>query len=106
MKNFFIIIAIIALASCVSTAKATTCRNAAVKRTFDKQEGYPNGRKGYVVDHVCALVQGGLDSTINMQYQTIDEGHKKDKIENSLIGRAEFCTPLNSTPTRQVFNCK
>lgn len=103
MKKFFIIIA---LASCVSVARATTCRNAAVKHAFDRQEGYPHGRNGYVVDHVCALVQGGLDSVVNMQYQTIVEGRIKDKIENSLVGRAAFCTPLNSTPTRQVFNCK
>jgi len=87
-------------------ANATTCRNSSVKHQFDKLNGYPQGREGYVVDHVCALAKGGLDAVINMQYQTIDQGHKKDRIENSKYGRSLFCTPENSTPTRQVFNCK
>jgi len=88
-------------------AKAdVTCRSATVKRHFDKQQGYPKGRKGYVVDHVCALEEGGLDDVINMQYQTIEEGKFKDRIERTDFGKAQFCTPENSTPTRQVFNCK
>jgi len=87
-------------------AKASTCRSPAVKHQFDIQQGYPYGRKGYIVDHICALAQGGLDSTINMQYQTIAESRAKDKIENTTKGKELYCTPKNSTPTRQVFNCK
>jgi len=41
-----------------------------------------------------------------MQYQTIAESHAKDKIENTTKGKELYCTPENSTPTRQVFNCK
>lgn len=86
--------------------KALTCRSTSVKHAFDMQQGYPKGRPGYVVDHVCALYCGGKDSTTNMQYQTKSESLKKDKWEATPIGCALTCTPLNSTRTRQVFNCK
>ena len=70
------------------------------------QQGYPHGRKGYIVDHICALAQGGIDDPSNMQYQTIEDSHTKDLIENTPAGKALYCSPENSTPTRQVFNCK
>lgn len=101
-----VVLVALTLAALTTEAKADTCRSATVKHQFDKQQGYPHGRKGYIVDHVCALVRGGLDSTVNMQYQTITESRAKDKIENTDFGAAQFCTPLNSTPTRRVFNCK
>ena len=86
-------------------AEASTCRSWAVKHQFDIMNGYPHGRKGYVVDHVCALSMGGLDSVLNMQYQTIQDGKLKDRVESSEYGRALYCTPKNSTPIRRVFNC-
>lgn len=82
------------------------CRSTAVKHRFDKMNGYPHGRHGYIVDHICALAQGGLDSPSNMQYQTPLESKEKDKIENTPYGKALFCNPSNSTPERRVFNCK
>ena len=90
----------------VPDANASTCRSTAAKHRFDVQQGYPHGRKGYIVDHICALAQGGIDSPKNMQYQTIADSKAKDRIENTDFGAAQFCTPENSTPTRQVFNCK
>lgn len=90
----------------VDTEVPITCRNPAVKRAFDKMMGYPRGRKGYVVDHVCPLAVGGLDSVLNMQYQTIVEGKKKDKIELLPIWRDTFCNKMNSLPYRTVWNCK
>lgn len=85
---------------------ASTCRSLAVKRQFDRQQGYPRGRAGYIVDHICALAQGGVDSPINMQYQTLSDSFAKDRVENTPYGKKLFCTSKNSTPTRQVFNCK
>ena len=84
----------------------TTCRDQSVKRQFDKMMGYPRGRKGFVVDHICALAQGGLDSVENMQYQSIAEGKEKDRVENTPYGKRLYCTTQNSTPDRKVFNCK
>ena len=87
-------------------ATSTTCRSSAVKKQFDKMSGYSRSRKGYIVDHVCALSCGGIDSPFNMQYQTAIDSKKKDKWETTPLGCKKTCTPQNSTPTRQVFNCK
>jgi hypothetical protein len=38
-----------------------------------KQTGFPNGRPGYVVDHITLLAKGGKDVPSNMQWQTIAE---------------------------------
>jgi hypothetical protein len=35
----------------VSVAGASTCRSSKIKHQFDVLQGYPHGRKGYVVDH-------------------------------------------------------
>lgn len=111
MKRFVTILAValtLLTASCLPEAAtaATTCRSQAVKHQFDRQQGYPKGRPGYIVDHVCALACGGKDSTINMQYQTKAASVKKDRWETTAAGCAKTCTPLNSTRTRQVFNCR
>ncbi len=36
---------------------------------------------GYVVDHIVALECGGKDELENLQWQTAEEGRKKDKLE-------------------------
>jgi len=104
LMGFILMIVVILVGTDLS--HASTCRSRAVKHQFDVQQGYPHGRKGYIVDHICALAQGGKDSLKNMQYQTQVDSKEKDKIENTPYGKALFCTPKNSTRTRQVFNCK
>jgi hypothetical protein len=56
-------------------------RSQSAKRTFMKQSGYPNGRSGYVVDHIIPLKRGGSDTPWNMQWQTKDQAKAKDKWE-------------------------
>lgn len=56
-------------------------RSESAKHDFMKQSGYPKGRKGYVVDHIKPLKEGGCDCPSNMQWQTIEEGKAKDKWE-------------------------
>jgi len=87
---------------------AYTCRSSSVKHKFDVQQGYPSGRfkEGFVVDHICALECGGIDSTTNMQYQTVKESKAKDYWERTTLGCKSTCTLANSTSTRKVFNCK
>ena len=58
-------------------------RSAAAKREYVKQTGYPNGRKGYVVDHIVPLECGGADVPSNMQWQTVAEAKIKDRTERN-----------------------
>jgi hypothetical protein len=56
-------------------------RSQEAKRKFMGQSGYPNGRPGYVVDHIIPLKRGGPDTQSNMQWQTKEAAKAKDKIE-------------------------
>jgi hypothetical protein len=56
-------------------------RSEAAKHDFMRMTGYPNGRPGYVVDHIIPLKRGGCDCPSNMQWQTIQEAKAKDKWE-------------------------
>lgn len=56
-------------------------RSSSATREFKKQTGYPHGRKGYVIDHIKPLKEGGCDCPENMQWQTIEDAKAKDKWE-------------------------
>ena len=56
-------------------------RSESAKRQFKKQTGYPNGRPGYVIDHIVPLKKGGCDCPANMQWQTVKAAKAKDKWE-------------------------
>jgi hypothetical protein len=93
-------------------ADAATCRSSTVKHRFDVINGYPHGRPSlpkeekWIVDHWCALECGGIDSTSNMVYQQYSDSKAKDKWERTIAGCKKTCNQFNSTPTRQVINCK
>jgi hypothetical protein len=59
-------------------------RSDAARHAFARQTGYPNGRPGYIIDHILPLACGGVDAPSNMQWQTIAAGKAKDKSE--LVG--------------------
>ena len=46
-----------------------------------KETGYPNGRPGYVIDHIDPLKRGGADIPSNMQWQTVEAAKAKDRVE-------------------------
>lgn len=106
MKVIKLVVILLIFSFTFTATAGKICRSRAVKHAFDVNQGYPKGRKGYVVDHQCALANGGLDIVSNMQYQTIEEGKKKDRVENTYLGKLLYCNPYNSLPIRTVFNCK
>ena len=63
------------------TAKGRIQRSDAARHAFARQTGFPNGRSGYVIDHIVPLACGGADAPSNMQWQTIAAGKAKDKVE-------------------------
>jgi hypothetical protein len=52
-------------------------RNPAAVREFKQQTGYTQGRTGYQIDHVTPLHHGGCDTSINMQWLSIEEHKRK-----------------------------
>ena len=58
-------------------------RSEKAKREFERETGYPHGRKGYVVDHIIPLADGGADDPSNMQWQTREEAKAKDRTERN-----------------------
>lgn len=56
-------------------------RSSSARTEFKKLTGYPHGRKGYVIDHIIPLKDGGCDCPSNMQWQTVEEAKAKDKWE-------------------------
>jgi hypothetical protein len=56
-------------------------RSEAMKHAFEVHTNYPQGRAGYVVDHIQPLACGGADDPSNMQWQTIEAAKAKDKVE-------------------------
>jgi hypothetical protein len=71
-----------------SSSRCTTCprdshgkikRSPEARKNFERQTGYPHGRKGYVIDHIVPLACGGADAPSNMQWQTKAEAKAKDK---------------------------
>lgn len=73
--------------------KTKELRHIAPVHRFWRETGHPHGWPGHVVDHICPLACGGLDDPINYQWQTVEEGHAKDKIERTPDGYAQFCMP-------------
>ena len=69
-------------------------RSAAVLRAFQRQHPCPSTGKttgacpGWIKDHIIPLClglgAGGIDSTANLQWQTIAESRRKDKIERQM----------------------
>jgi len=56
-------------------------RSDAARHAFARQTGYPNGRPGWVIDHIVPLACGGADIPSNMQWQTEVAAKAKDKTE-------------------------
>ena len=72
---------------CVAFPVLAAKRSQGAIADFKKQQPCPatgatkGPCKGYVIDHVKALVCGGEDRPSNMQWQTVEEAKAKDKWE-------------------------
>jgi hypothetical protein len=91
---FRLIILTIVLALASQLALAETHRDPTQRRTFTQQHPCPSTGKtkgrcpGYVVDHIKPLCAGGADHPSNMQWQTLEQAKKKDRLEREQCKRA------------------
>jgi len=73
--------------SCERDSNGKIKRSASAKHEFERMNPCPStGRtsgpcRGYVIDHIRPLANGGADRPSNMQWQTIEAAKAKDKIE-------------------------
>jgi hypothetical protein len=58
-------------------------RSAAARQAFERQTGYANGRPGYLVEHIVPLSCGGTDTPGNMQWLTLAEARRKNKLDST-----------------------
>lgn len=95
MKSLLITLAFLFLQSCSTTANnhhssvyCVACvrdesghiqRDMKAKKAFMERSGYPNGREGFVVDHIIPLYKGGKDIPENMQWLTIEQHKEKHR---------------------------
>ena len=56
-------------------------RDSTARREFMRLTGYPNGRQGYIIDHIVPLFRGGADDQSNMQWQPEAMARAKDRRE-------------------------
>jgi hypothetical protein len=82
-----LIVSIVVLALAATLTLAATHRDPEQRRAFMQQHSCPSTGKtkgrcpGYVVDHVKPLCSGGADHPSNMQWQTVAQAKKKDRLE-------------------------
>ena len=95
MKSFLVVLIFLLLQSCATTSNehhssvyCNACarsddgrihRDMAARKAFMEQSGYPDGRPGYVVDHIIPLYKGGKDTPENMQWITVDQHKEKHR---------------------------
>jgi hypothetical protein len=61
-----------------------TPRGTSAVRAFKIATGFPQGRPGFVVDHVRPLCAGGADAIANLRWEPLAESRRKDADERRL----------------------
>jgi hypothetical protein len=88
-RGIFLVLAVMAMGS-ASAAMAETPRSSDVPRQFMHIHPCPGGPDkghttgachGYVRDHIIPLCKNGPDTVANLQWQTVADGHAKDRWE-------------------------
>ena len=85
-----------------TTGKPKVQRSSSAKKQFLKSKGYSSVPKGYQVDHITPLSQGGKDTPNNMQLITIDE-HKRKTARERKQTSAYNASSYNSTKSRSTY---
>lgn len=95
MKSLIMILLTLVGPPCIKRdSHGRILRNPSVIKAFERATGYPNGRPGYVVDHVIPLCACGPDSVGNLQWQREDSSLVKDHREVTVCKALEaWATP-------------
>lgn len=72
-------------------------RSGEALREFRRCTGFPNGRPGWVIDHIFPLACGGPDVPENMIWQKRDDSKLKDRWERARPG-CGFAVPEGDLP--------
>lgn len=92
-----ILIGIVSLLLAPPVDAGEIVRSAAAVREFKRTNICPSTKTysqkcpGYVVDHIDPLCNGGADTPANMQYQTVEAGKQKDKLERLICRQKRAC---------------
>ncbi len=85
-----VVIAAVACLSTICNAQATTKRSSHARTEFRHLHPCPSTGKstgacpGFVIDHIDPLCHGGADDPRNMQWQTLPDSKKKDRLERQM----------------------
>ncbi len=85
-----------------TTGQPKVQRSSTAKKEFLNSRGYKSTPKGYQIDHVIPLSQGGRDVPSNMQLLTIDQHKAKTAYERKSVSSA----PIYTTPKLKSFKFK
>jgi hypothetical protein len=95
MKHKISILAIVISVAAMGISATTPQADAKIKRSYSARSTFAyafpcpsTGKrtvscKGYVIDHIISLDCGGEDDASNMQWQTTEDAHAKDKYERN-----------------------
>lgn len=75
-----LILLLVLFASCASA----DIRHPGTVTDFKRLSGFPNGRPGFVADHMIPLCLGGPDTVDNLKWQKEDASYAKDAFERAL----------------------
>lgn len=80
-----------------TTGKPVIKRSEINKRDFLKSKGYSETPKGYEIDHIIPLSEGGTDDPNNMQLLTIKEHRLKTAKERANRNSSNYSSSYTST---------
>src|SRR5690242_4054321 len=89
---------IASLVIAVPSADAKQHRSSSAKHEFQHLNPCPStggvrgSCPGYIIDHIVPLCAGGPDRPSNMQWQTVQEAKKKDRLERQQCRQSKFKT--------------